>query len=56
MKNGAIEIPLPKGLGRVINPDLTVTEATHVLLVPSGTGVKTAYPTMGNELQKVNKN
>ena len=44
LKNGAKTIELPKGLGRVVNPDGTFTPATHVRLVPSGSGVKTAYP------------
>jgi hypothetical protein len=30
--------------GYVINPDGTLTTATHVGLVPNGSGVKTAYP------------
>jgi hypothetical protein len=51
LKNGAIEIPIPKGLGRIVNPDGSFTEATHAVLVPSGTGVKTAYPSLGNSLK-----
>ncbi|WP_298760642.1 RHS repeat-associated core domain-containing protein [uncultured Psychroserpens sp.] len=44
MKNGAITVPIPKGVGRVINPDGSFSVATHARLVPSGSGVKTAYP------------
>lgn len=44
LQNGAKNIELPQGLGRVINPDGTFTNATHARLVPSGSGVKTAYP------------
>ena len=43
-KNGAVTLELPKGLGRVVNPDGTFSPATHARLVPSGSGVKTAYP------------
>ncbi len=43
-KNGTIMIELPKGLGRVVHPDGTFSPATHAILVPSGSGVKTAYP------------
>ncbi len=44
LKNGPVTVELPKGLGRVINPDGTFSTATHVRLVPSSSGVKTAYP------------
>lgn len=44
LNNGAITIPIPEGLGRVINPDGTFSIATHARLVPSRSGVKTAYP------------
>ena len=44
-KNGAVSIPIPKDLpARVIMPDGTYAPATKVRLVPSGNGVKTAYP------------
>lgn len=42
---GAVNIPIPKGFpARVIMPDGTFKTATHIRLVPSGGGVKTAYP------------
>ena len=41
---GAKSFDLPHGLGRQINPDGTFTPANRVTLVPSKTGVKTAYP------------
>lgn len=44
LKNGAINVEIPNGVGRVINPDGTFSPATHARLVPSGSGVKTAYP------------
>jgi hypothetical protein len=44
LKNGAQTFDLPKGLGRVVNPDGTFSEATKARLVPSGSGVKTAFP------------
>ena len=44
LSNGAITVPIPKGVGRVINPDGSYTPATHARLVPSSSGVKTAYP------------
>jgi RHS repeat-associated protein len=45
LKNGAVSLPLPEGLpARMINPDGTYGVATKVRLVPSGSGVKTAYP------------
>ncbi|THF48483.1 hypothetical protein E6C50_14460 [Flavobacterium supellecticarium] len=43
--NGAVNIPIPKGFpARVIMPDGIFKAATHIRLVPSGGGVKTAYP------------
>jgi hypothetical protein len=44
LKNGARTFDLPEGLGRVVNPDGTFSAATKARLVPSGSGVKTAYP------------
>jgi RHS repeat-associated protein len=44
LKNGAKTFELPPGLGRIIYPDGTVSPATIVRLVPSKSGVKTAYP------------
>ncbi|MDQ6804441.1 MAG: hypothetical protein M3065_05645 [Actinomycetota bacterium] len=41
---GARSFDAPEGLGRIINPDGTFTPATRIRLVPSGSGVKTAYP------------
>ena len=34
----------PSCLGRVINPDGTFTTANKIRIIPSGSGVKTAYP------------
>ena len=43
--NGAVNIPLPNGFpARVILPNGTFEAATHIRIVPSGIGVKTAYP------------
>ena len=43
--NGAINLPIPKGFpARVILPNGSFSPATHIRLVPSGKGVKTAYP------------
>jgi len=43
--NGAVNIPIPKGFpARVIMPDGTFKAATHIRLIPGGSGVKTAYP------------
>ena len=44
LKNGAKTFKLPDGLGRIIYPDGTFKPATEVRLVPSKSGVKTAYP------------
>jgi hypothetical protein len=44
LKNGARTFDLPEGLGRVVNPDGTFSAATKARLVPSGSGVKTAFP------------
>jgi len=41
---GARTFPAPEGLGRIINPDGTFSPATRIRLLPSGSGVKTAYP------------
>ncbi len=44
LRNGARTFDLPKGLGRIVNPDGTFSAATKARLVPSSSGVKTAYP------------
>jgi hypothetical protein len=44
LHQGTVTIPLPKGMGRVIMPNGSFNAATHVTLVPSGSGVKTAFP------------
>lgn len=45
LNNGATNIPIPEGFpARVINPDGSFDIPTHIRLVPSGSGVKTAYP------------
>ena len=44
LNNGAKTIKLPEGIGRVVNPDGTFTPATHARLVPSKSGVVTAFP------------
>jgi RHS repeat-associated protein len=44
LNNGAKTFDLPEGLGRVVNPDGTFSPATKATLVPSGSGVKTAFP------------
>jgi hypothetical protein len=43
--NGATNVPIPKSFpAHVIMPDGTFKAATHLCIVPSGKGVKTAYP------------
>lgn len=44
LKNGTITIEIPPGLGRSIQPDGSFMEASRAVLVPSKSGVKTAYP------------
>jgi hypothetical protein len=45
LRNGSISIPMPEGFpARVIKPDGTFAEPTHIHLVPGGRGVKTSYP------------
>ncbi|MBL8614469.1 MAG: hypothetical protein JNM72_02560 [Deltaproteobacteria bacterium] len=44
LKTGTKKFDLPPGLGRVVNPNGTFSEATRARLVPSGSGVNTAYP------------
>ena len=44
LSQGAKSFDLPHGLGQQINPDGTSSPANKVILVPSRTGVKTAYP------------
>jgi uncharacterized protein RhaS with RHS repeats len=44
LKQGTATIEIPLGVGRVVNPDGTFSPATHAVLVPSGSGVKTAFP------------
>ncbi|UBM60822.1 DUF6443 domain-containing protein [Marinilongibacter aquaticus] len=42
---GAVSVPIPQGFpARMVMPDGAFRAATHVRIVPSGTGVKTAYP------------
>lgn len=42
--DGPASIRLPDGLGQVIKPDGAIISAEKALLVPSATGLKTAYP------------
>ncbi|WP_233494472.1 RHS repeat-associated core domain-containing protein [Mesonia sp. K7] len=43
--NGAINVRIPKNFpARVVMPNGSFKQATHIRLVPSGSGVKTAYP------------
>ena len=44
LAQGARTFPSPLGLGRIVNPDGTFSPAIRVRVVPSGSGVKTAYP------------
>lgn len=44
LSRGAATFDLPPGVGRQIDPDGTFSPANRVRLVPSKTGVKTAYP------------
>ncbi len=44
LKNGSVDVPIPQGLGRVFMPDGSVIPATAARLVPSGSGVWTAFP------------
>ena len=45
VKNGAVSLPMPEGFpARMINPDGTFGIPSKIKLVPSGNGVKTAYP------------
>jgi RHS repeat-associated protein len=44
LKNGAINVPIPSGVGRVIMPNGSFKPATQMRIVPSGSGVSTAYP------------
>ena len=42
--SGPTTIPLPPGLGQIMNADGSVVPAVQAILVPSATGLKTAYP------------
>jgi hypothetical protein len=45
LKNGAKTFDdLPEGVGRMIHPDGTATPATSARQIPSGNGVKSAFP------------
>lgn len=46
LKNGAVDVSIPSGVGRMIMPDGSFKPATKARLVPSGNGVKTAYPVL----------
>lgn len=37
-------VSIPEGLGQVITPTGEIVPATKVIVVPSATGIKTAYP------------
>lgn len=39
-------VELPAGLGHVIFPDGSIVAATHAKIVPSPTGIRTAFPTV----------
>jgi hypothetical protein len=42
---GSVSVPIPQNFpARIIMPDGTFRAATHIRIVPSGVGVKTAYP------------
>jgi len=47
LSQGAKIFEIPAGLGREINADGTYSTANRVLLVPSKSGVKTAYLFVG---------
>ena len=49
LKNGTRVLPLPPGLGRLVLPDGSFEDAFWAKLVPSGTGVKTAFPVTEEE-------
>lgn len=42
--SGPTTVPIPKGLGQVIQADNTAAPATQAVIVPSPTGIRTAYP------------
>lgn len=44
LKNGAVTVKLPPGLGRIIMPNGSFEPAKYATLVPRKTGVRTAYP------------
>uniref|UniRef100_UPI0024A613BC hypothetical protein n=1 Tax=Pelagibius sp. Alg239-R121 TaxID=2993448 RepID=UPI0024A613BC len=45
LKNGAITLPIPKGVpARIINPNGSFSNPSGIRLVPGGKGVKSAYP------------
>ncbi|WP_229685000.1 polymorphic toxin-type HINT domain-containing protein, partial [Deinococcus roseus] len=44
-----ITVEIPRGLGQVIKPNGEIVTATHALIVPSKTGIKTAYPYIPGE-------
>lgn len=45
LKNGAVDVPMPEGFpARMVNPDGTFGTPRAIRLVPSGSGVKTAFP------------
>ncbi len=44
LARGPSTFDLPPGIGRQINPDGSMVSANKARLVPSKTGVKTAYP------------
>lgn len=37
-------VSIPKGLGQVITSTVEIVPATKAIVVPSATGIKTAYP------------
>ncbi|WP_099018948.1 hypothetical protein [Marinicella litoralis] len=44
LKNGAKTFDAPPGLGRIIHPNGTFTDAKHIRIVPSKSGVSSAFP------------
>jgi RHS repeat-associated protein len=41
---GPTTVPIPPGLGQIVHADGTIAEALQATIVPSATGLKTAYP------------
>ena len=45
--DGPATVPIPEGLGQVINADGSIVPSKLAVMVPSANGIRSAYPVLG---------